>query len=296
MSQAKVNTKKAVSTGNPPTLNVAIEQNFPLENRIMTDELAPQLFSGTDKFWIKLSKYAWVRNWLVNMKEKFFSGGWSGFIVRKRYIDEKLLEVLDKNEVSQAVNLGAGLDTRFYRFKEAESIKVWEFDQIESANYKRKVMTKALGAFPAHINLFGIDFIKQKVEEVLAENGFSSAHKTFYVMEAVSQYLDESTIKSTFEFFAKAAAGSHLAFTYVPKDFVTGDDKLGEELMYKLTVKTGMWHTGLDPAEVSGFLANYGWELIEDVDYSELNNRFVKPTGRNLSAMKVERMVYAVKK
>lgn len=35
--------------------------------------------------------------------------------------------------------------------------------------------------------------------------------------------------------------------------------------------------------------------LIEDLDYAALGERYVKPTGRDLPAMKIERIVYAEK-
>lgn len=59
--------------------------------------------------------------------------------------------------------------------------------------------------------------------------------------------------------------------------------------------KDKIWHFGFDPAKVADFLGEYGWRLIEDLSYEELNNRYAKPLGRNLPSMKIERMVYAEK-
>jgi len=56
-----------------------------------------------------------------------------------------------------------------------------------------------------------------------------------------------------------------------------------------------MWHFGFDPAEVADFLHEYGWRLIEDLSYEELNNRYAKTIGRYLPSMKIERMVWAEK-
>lgn len=295
MTLSNINPKKAAATGNPPTLNVAIEQSFPIEERLIVDELAPKLFKGMDKLWIKWSRYKGVRNWIVNIKQKYFSGGWTGFIVRKRYIDERLLEAVHQNEVTQAVNLGVGLDTRFYRFKELNTIKLWELDQAVNVNYKRKIITKAMHGFPQSVNLLSIDFTEDKVEDVLTRSGYSENQPTFYIMEAVSQYLDEAAMRANLEVFSKGAKGSKLAFTYVPKDFITGENKYGEDLMYKLTVKAGVWGLGYLPSEIPGLLQEYGYQLIEDLDYSKLDEKYVTPTGRDLSAMKIERMVFAEK-
>jgi hypothetical protein len=35
---------------------------------------------------------------------------------------------------------------------------------------------------------------------------------------------------------------------------------------------------------VADFLAAYGWHVVEDLDYEELAERYVKPTGRELTS------------
>ena len=62
-----------------------------------------------------------------------------------------------------------------------------------------------------------------------------------------------------------------------------------------MLIKDKIWLFGFDPAEVADFLGEYGWRLIEDLKYEELNNRYAKSVGHNLPSMKIERMVYAEK-
>jgi O-methyltransferase involved in polyketide biosynthesis len=51
----------------------------------------------------------------------------------------------------------------------------------------------------------------------------------------------------------------------------------------------------MDPEDVADFLGVYGWRLLEQLGYEELAERYVKPTGRKLVSMALERMVYAEK-
>jgi len=295
MNNKTIDIKGAAKTGNQPTLTVAIEQSFPEKQRIIKDDLAPLLFSGLNRIWIKLSKVAFIRNGFVNLTEKFMTGGWSGFLVRKRYIDERLIETIEKHKIISVVKLGAGFDTRLFRLPKAQNITSWEVDQPENIKAKRSAIAKALGSFPSHVQQVSINFIEQDITSRLKENGYQTEEKTFFIWEAVSQYLDESSIQKMFEFFSNAPTGSYLAFTYVLKDFIEGENLYGQELLYKKTVKDNIWHSGFYPKEIASELKEYGWNLIEDLGYEELNNRYVKPTGRKLGVMELERVVFAEK-
>jgi methyltransferase (TIGR00027 family) len=291
-----VDTKGAAKTGDGPTLTVAIEQNFPSEKRIIQDDLAARLFTGSNRFWITFTKITAVRNWLVNLTEKMLSGGWSFILVRKRYIDERLIEAIAEKKVNAIVNLGAGFDTRLYRLSELKHIPAWEVDQAVNINAKRKGLQRALKALPGNVKLVSINFIEEEIGGVLKQQGYPENEKTFFIWEAVSQYLNEAAVQKTLDFFAKAPAGSRLAFTYVLKDFITGKNLFGQEMIYKrFVLKNKLWHFGFDPDQLAAFLNKNGWQLIEDLGYAELGDRYVKPTKRSLGVLEIERMVYAEK-
>ena len=52
---------------------------------------------------------------MIRVSEKSAPGVWGGLMCRKRYIDEKLIESVDRIEA--VVILGAGFDTRAYRLR-----------------------------------------------------------------------------------------------------------------------------------------------------------------------------------
>ena len=295
-SNTNVDTKGAAKTGNQPTLVVAIEQNFPQEERIINDTLAPKLYSGADRFWIQLTKISVFRNLIVDLTEKLLPGGWSCFLVRKRYIDEHLLEAVGNREVEAVVNLGAGFDTRLYRFEALRNIPCWEVDQPINIAAKERVLKSALKTVPENVTLTGINFVEQEIGELLKQSGYQAGAKTFFVWEAVSQYLNDAAVKKVFDFFAKAPAGSQLVFTYIPRDFIDGTNLYNQEKFYKRVVlKDKIWQFGCDPTTLGELLGRIGWKLVKDLGYTELNDRYVKPTGRNLGVLQIERVVYAEK-
>ncbi len=286
--------KAAAKTGSGPTTIVAVEQYFPPGQRILDDDLAPRILPFGERAFVWLTRFAPVRDWMVRATEKAIPGIWSGMLCRKRYIDEKLVESV--GQIDAVVNLGAGFDTRVYRLPALADLPVWEIDQPENIESKRVRLQQIFGVLPSHVTLVPIDFGREPLSAALTARGYSTDMRTFFIWEAVTQYLTETGIRATFDFLAKAASGSRLAFTYVRKDFIDGQELYGQEAMYKQYVlKDKFWLFGMAPEDVADFIAAYGWRVVEHLGYDELADRYVKPTGRTLDSMPVERMVYAEK-
>ena len=298
MTQANetFDTSAAAQTGSGPTFLVAMEQYEPPAQRIIDDDLAAKVLPRGERFFLKLLRFPLLRNWMINLSEKQIEGASSAFLCRKRYIDETIIAAAENGSVAAIVNLGAAFDTRVYRLPALATIPAWEVDQPVNIAAKRKGLHNALGRIPAHVTLVPINFMTQDLGVVLNEYRYVGIEKTFFIWEAVTQYLTETAVRQTFNFLAQAPAGSQLTFTYVLKAFIDGKNVYGQENFYeRILIKDKIWHFGFDPADVPDFLDEYGWRLIEDLSYEELNNRYAKPIGRNLPSMKIERIICAEK-
>jgi methyltransferase (TIGR00027 family) len=294
--QEGFDTKPAAQTGIGPTFMVAVEQSFPGEQRVIDDNLALKIMPFFYQWLIKLFRIPTLRSWFINATEKQIPGIWSAMMCRKRYIDDKVVAAVSDGAVASIVNLGAGFDTRFYRLPALSRVPVWEVDQPGNIKPKEKGVKKALGEIPAHVTLVPINFIEQEISDVLKAYGYTVDNKTFFIWEAVSQYLTEAAVRRTFEFFSQAPAGSRLAFTYIRKDFIEGKNLYRSEKFYKQNIiKNNIWLFGFEPEEVDNFLSEYGWQPLEHLGYDQLAERYMKPTGRELPSMMIERMVYATK-
>jgi methyltransferase (TIGR00027 family) len=97
-------------------------------------------------------------------------------------------------------------------------------------------LRKALGTIPANVKRVPADFDRDDLGSILAAQGYSAAKRTFFVWEAVSQYLTDQGVRATFDWLVKAAPGSRLAFTYVRKDFLDGKTSYGWESGYRRAV------------------------------------------------------------
>jgi len=286
---------QAAKTGSGPMVMVALEQHFPEHERIIHDELARRILplSMRASIWLKLRLMSVDK--MVKWSENKMPGMWSGFMCRKRYIDDKLVEALH-GQVDVVVNLGAGFDTRAYQIPALSDVDVWEVDQPENITAKRKRLTKIYGVIPKHITLVPIDFDKQDLDDVMQANGYSNDIKTFFIWEAVTQYLPEESVRETFDYLSRAASGSRLTFTYIRKDFINGKALYGHDYLYKNMIqKQHSWQFGVNPDDVADLLGAYQWRVLEHLGYDELAERYVKPTGRKLLTTPLERIVYAEK-
>ena len=280
-------TKAAAKTGVGPIVTIAVEQYFSEKQRIVEDGLAYHMLPPGSRIFVRLMRLNWLRNWIIRISEKTYPGIWGGLLCRKRYIDDKLKALV--GQIEAVVNLGAGFDTRPYRMKALSAIPVWEIDQLENINTKRARLNKAFGALPSNVKLVAIDFESEDLGPVLAAQGYSMGKRTFFIWEAVTQYLTEAGIRKTFDFLSKAAPGSQLVFTYVRKDFLEGRAMFGNKRFYNNFVGKRLFIFGMEPGSWPDFLKPYGWTVVEDIGYDELAETYIKPTGRSLTSTPIER-------
>jgi methyltransferase (TIGR00027 family) len=276
-----------------PIAVVAIEQSFPEEERIVVDALAYRMLPLRARLFVRLLKAGWLRNWVIGMSEKNEPGIWGDFLCRKRYIDDRVAAACSR--IDAVVNLGAGFDTRAWRLSAISHLPVWEIDQPQNIAAKKERLNEIFGKAPSRVRLVEIDFDTEDLAAALSSNGYLPAERTFFIWEAVSQYLTEQGVRKTFNFLAQAPAGSCLAMSYVRRDFLDGRNLYDWSAGYKRFVAGGMWHFGMEPEAAPGFLSEYGWNLIEDVGFDELALRYPALSHRGLSATPVERMIYAEK-
>jgi methyltransferase (TIGR00027 family) len=276
---------------------VAMEQiKFPRGIRVLDDDLAWPILPFGARAAIRVKAGPFSGDFIVKQAEKRVPGLWGSIMCRKRYIDDKVSETVSNGEVAAVVNLGAGYDTRPYRLPALQGIPVFELDQPKTIEDKRSRLTKLFGTVPDHVTLASIDLERQKLETVLESSGWKADWRSFFILEGVTQYLTEASVRSTFDLLAGTAPGSRLVFTYVCREFIDGQVPDGQEFLYrKMIVKDRMWLYGMDPDGVPDFLDGYGWTVLEHYGYEDLARFYVKPTGRSLKSMPMERLVYARK-
>ena len=140
-------------------------------------------------------------------------------LVRTRFIDE-LMERAIRGGATQLVILGAGFDTRCYRFAELlKDATVIEIDYGTTQEYKKRRVETALGGAPANLVYAPIDFARENLGEVLRRAGFHSGRKTYYICEGVSMYVPEDGMREMLRMIARESRpGSAVLLEYLNRE------------------------------------------------------------------------------
>jgi methyltransferase (TIGR00027 family) len=272
----------------------AVEQNEPAGRRLVDDDLAELFLPAPLRWLVAATRFTPVRRLMVRGSEWTGPGLWANLACRKRFIADKLAEAFD--DINAVVVLGAGLDTRGYLLTRRVRIPVFEVDLPVNIARKAKTVRRVMGQPPLSVRLVALDFERDDLLTALAEHGYRTDYRAFFICEGVTQYLSEAGVRRTLEGLRATAPGSRLVFTYVQRDFIDGTNRYGTRTLYRtVRQRNQLWHFGLHPNEVAGFIAEYGWRLVEQAGPEELMQRYVEPTGRKLKASELEWSAYAEK-
>jgi len=134
---------------------------------------------------------------------------------RTKAFDAALLDAV-QDGAKQVVVLGAGFDSRAYRFQsQLGDVRFMEVDLGSTQAYKKQRLGDIFGVMPSNVSFVPMDFTKDNLLEQLRNAGYSEQQKTFFLWEGVSYYLPESAVKDTLHFVRDhSASGSRIAFDY----------------------------------------------------------------------------------
>lgn len=275
----------------------AVEQNEPPGRRLVDDDLAELFLPAPLRWLVGATRWAPARRLMIRGSEFTGPGLWASLACRKHFIDDKLEQALsDIKAIDAVVILGAGLDTRAYRLTRRVRIPVFEADLPVNIARKANTVRRVLGAPPLSVRLVALDFERDDLLTSLAEHGYRTDYRAFFVCEGVTQYLTEDGVRRTLAGLRAAASGSRLVFTYVRRDFIEGGNRYGTRTLYRnVRQRHQLWQFGLEPDEVAGFIAEYGWRLVEQAGPDDIVRRYVQPASRKLGASQLEWTAYAEK-
>lgn len=241
------------------------------------DYLAEYFLPAHFKFFIKFNK---IRANVKRKSGKFTPGMYEYMLARTAFFDKAFSDALNEN-IPQIVLLGAGYDTRAYRFATQNSTtKIIELDIATTQTRKKKCLEKARIGIPKHVRFVPINFNKEVLKDVLERAGYAHNVKTLFIWEGVIYYLEPESVDATLEFINNSSHNeSIIAFDYV---ISITEENMKHYYGAKEFAQTWRKHRSgepfkfaVDDGKIESFLEQRGLKLVTHLDNREIENEFL---------------------
>ena len=235
------------------------------------DKLA-EIFLGEEKR-AKLASEAYRKA----AKAKARNGLFPYMIARTAYFDRLFVDAL-RDGAAQIVILGAGFDSRAYRYREfLGATKIFEIDAQPTQAYKRDILRRR-GIDVGGVEFVAVDFEKDDLRAHLIRRGFAAGARTLWIWEGVTPYLTAAVVAATLGAIAGLSGRGTLAFDYLTRPVD------GEKTIIR---KDEVVRFGLRPNEMADFLRGFDLAARENIDADEMARLFLTlPDGSVFAEMK----------
>jgi len=203
-------------------------------------------------------------------------------LARTQHMDEVLLREVGEG-ATQVVFLGAGLDSRSYRFRdELARTALFEVDHPVTAAVKAERLEAIFGGMPEHVSYVHVDFNSEHVGERLAAHGFDSSARSVVLWSGVTPYLEPEGVAESMRWFASGTGpGTAICFDYLWKEMLDGDDSFHGAAELRKRVASGgePFKFGIPRGKTREFVEEFGLELEEDLGPQDAQERLLRGAG-----------------
>ena len=228
--------------------------------------------------------------------ERIIPGAADSLVARTRYIDDYLKQCIDDG-IEQLVILGAGYDSRAYRFDELRPrVRVFEVDHPDTQRAKIQKVKRIFGSLPSHVVYVGLDLDEKKLREGLLEAGYRKDKKTLFIWEGVTVYLTPEAVDETLAFVAEnSGKGSSIIFDYAFQFALdaTSDSEEAKKWRKAYERRGEPPKFALKEDEVEEFLSKRGFYQVKSVSMESLENVYFRSKGISRKVTRLGAIVHA---
>jgi methyltransferase (TIGR00027 family) len=197
--------------------------------------------------------------------------------MRSRFAEDSAAHAI-ADGVRQILVMGAGLDTFAYRVERAHDLRVFELDHPATQAEKRRRLTEAQIAEPAHVSYVAHDFESGSMTAALKAAGFDPGKRTFVLWLGVTPYLTEEAVFATLGELANWPGGTEVVFDYSnPPDLVTDAAARAhhEQMAERVAASGEPFRCYLDSGALHARACELGFAKVEDLDRTALVARYL---------------------
>jgi methyltransferase (TIGR00027 family) len=212
------------------------------------------------------------------MKNKLTPGAYEFMLARTAFFDHIVEQALRDN-IPQIVFLGAGYDSRPYRFQDLiQATRIFELDAQPTQQRKQELLHQASIPIPEHLAFVPINFNTDDLQEVLVRAGYNRNQKTLFVWEGVTYYLSPQAVDDILSCIrSNSPLGSSICFDYA----ALSPEALSEDSAKKLRERLKSDHPaeptrfGIREGELESFLSERGYHIIEHLTPQEMEQKYL---------------------
>lgn len=205
------------------------------------------------------------------IKKAIPDGLYEYVIARTKYFDELFLRYLNLH-IPQIVFLGAGYDSRAYRFKnQINNSVIYEVDTPATQEMKLQILKDNDVKIHNNVMYVATDLEKNELFQKLYNAGFQSSLQTLYIWEGVTFYLTPKSVDSMLSLLKQhSSSESILSFDFQHRD--------NENTLINTGLKDENVKFGLNTQECNKYLHGLGYSVIEKLNSEEMCNRYLTMT------------------
>lgn len=222
-----------------------------------------------------------ARVWVL--QNKVSPGMYEFMIARTAFFDQIVAQALKAN-IPQIVFLGAGYDSRPYRFEKLiQDTIIFELDTKPTQQHKQDCLRQAQISISRQIRFVPVNFATDNLIDRLVEAGFSREKRTLFVWEGVTYYLSAEVVDNMLILIKEnTPSGSSICFDYA----ASSSEVLNEHSVKEFRSYMRSHHAneptkfGIRAGEIDSFLANKDFEVVEHLTADEMTEKYLSDNGR----------------
>jgi len=219
------------------------------------------------------AKPAFSRNIIPGMYE---------FLIARTAFFDSLVERAFREGTPQVVFLGAGYDTRPYRFKDLiKKSRIFELDAPPTQQRKLEILKSNGIFFPPGLVFVPINFNTDDFMANLSKAGFDKDLETLFIWEGVSYYLPPEVVDETLRSITSCPPGSSVAFDYSSYSLEKLLDEKVRSMreMHKSKYEGEPVKFGIKDGGIRQFLSARGYQICAHLTAEEMQEKYLSYRG-----------------
>eukprot|EP01084_Bolivina_argentea_P236615 397805_1 len=225
------------------------------------------------QWFVPYSIVRWLFYWIVTLPPcRSIGGGFGHIAARHVIIDNILIEEITQNNAQQLVILGAGYDSRAFRFEnmlKKYEIHVFEVDLTSTQSEKKSLLQSNNITIPSYLRFVGVDFAQDNIRELLKRNEYQEAKQTVFIFEGVSMYLHAKDVAKVLQ----------LVSQFSGKNSVIVWDVMHRCLGYAFNLYNRTRRNKISPYCVENNMAGRNTKLMEILGQTKLMEYIKEPVN-----------------